>query len=106
MKLEQVILSRQTTIANKRRFLQELEDRNGGTRSLEDLVNRTTCELLRVNLVELNNILDHLRLVEETNTKAAAESTIKATEDSCKTNPDRMRGCYTFEEIAESRGWR
>lgn len=105
MKLEQVIVTLETTIANKKMLLAKMAGEMDGTH-MEVLAKRATCQFLEVNLTELNNILDHLRLVQETQAKAATDAASKAAEDSWKTNPDRMGGCYTFEEIAESRGWR
>ena len=95
MTLEQVIANLERTIQGKRELLSSMAHYSGGS----DLIAEATAGFVEVNVAELERILADLRKVQ------AAEAAEKITR-SWETNPDRMGGCYTSEEIAASRGWR
>ena len=95
MTLEQVIGNLERTIQGKRDLLSDMTFYSGGF----DLVGQATQQFVEVNVAELDRILQDLRKVQQAQ---RAEQAARSWEK----NPDRMGGCYTFEEIAESRGWR
>tara|TARA_R110000868_G_scaffold9620_1_gene47486 strand:- start:5310 stop:5612 length:303 start_codon:yes stop_codon:yes gene_type:complete len=96
MNLEQVIANLERTIQGKRGFLfDSINFYTGG----DGVAERVTSEFLRVNISELERILTDLKQV------LAAQHSEQAA-SSWKENPDRMGGCYTSDEIAESRSWR
>lgn len=101
MTLDQVIVTLENTIAGKQQLLKQLSTPAPGEDPVAAMVKNVTSQFLSVNLTELNNILEHVRLVKQTDTKVQQD----ASDLSWKANPDRMGGCYTFEEIASSRGW-
>ena len=94
MTLEQVIANLEHTIQGKRELLSHIACYRG-----DSLVVQATHGFFEVNVAELEGILQDLRKVQ---TAQRAEQAAGSWEK----NPDRMGGCYTFEEIAESRGWR
>lgn len=94
MTLEQVIANLEHTIQSKRDLLSDMAFYSGGY----DPVAQATRGFVEVNVAELDRILQDLRKVQTAQrAEQAAGSWAK--------NPDRMGGCYTFEEIAASRGW-
>lgn len=101
MTLDQVIETLDTTIEGKQKLLAALDNAGPMEGPVRNHVAKITAEFLRLNLTELNNIRDHLLLVNETITKERE----KAALDNWRSNPDRMGGCYSFEEMAASRGW-
>lgn len=101
MTLDDVIKTLETTIQGKQGLLAEFERVGPFQDPVRTMVTKVTCDFLRVNLTELNNILDHVKLVRE----GMAEAETKAAEDSWRDNLDRSGGQFTFEEIADSRGW-
>jgi len=93
MTLEQVIANLEHTIQGKRELLSHIACYTG-----DSLVIQATQGFVEVNVAELDRILQDLRKVQTAQrAEQAAGSWAK--------NPDRMGGCYTFEEIAASRGW-
>lgn len=93
MTLEQVIANLEHTIQGKRELLSHIACYTG-----DSLVIQATQGFVEVNVAELEGILQDLRKVQTAQrAEQAAGSWAK--------NPDRMGGCYTFEEIAASRGW-
>ena len=93
MTLEQVIAKLEHTIQGKRELLSHIACYTG-----DSLVIQATQGFVEVNVAELEGILQDLRKVQTAQrAEQAAGSWAK--------NPDRMGGCYTFEEIAASRGW-
>lgn len=93
MTLEQVIANLEHTIQGKRELLSHIACYTG-----DSLVIQATKGFVEVNVAELEGILQDLRKVQTAQrAEQAAGSWAK--------NPDRMGGCYTFEEIAASRGW-
>ena len=102
MTLDEVIATLDTTIQGKQQMLTEFSKAVPVSDPVRNMVLTATCEFLRINLTELNNIREHLLLVKQT----TAKDQNQAQEDSWRANPDRMGGAYTSEEIAESRGWR
>ncbi len=90
MTLDQVIRNLENTIQGKRGLLDSINFYTGGNGQAEQV----TAEFLRVNISELERILADLKKVQEAASAASWER-----------NPDRMGGCYTYEEIAASRGW-
>jgi len=93
MTLEQVIANLEHTIQGKRELLSHIACYTG-----DSLVIQATQGFVEVNVAELDRILQDLRKVQ---TAQRAEQAAGSWEK----NPDRMGGCYTFEEIAASRGW-
>lgn len=94
MTLDQVISNLERTIQGKRELLSNIAHYSGGF----DLVGQATQQFVEVNVAELVRILQDLKRVQTAQHSERAAS-------SWEKNPDRMGGCYTFEEIAESRGW-
>ena len=95
MTLEQVISNLERTIQGKRDLLSDMTFYSGGY----DPVTQATRVFVEINVAELERILQDLRKVQ---TAQQAEQAARSWEK----NPDRMGGCYTFEEIAASCGWR
>lgn len=93
MTLEQVIANLEHTIQGKRELLSHIACYTG-----DSLVIQATQGFVEVNVAELDRILQDLRKVQ---TAQRPEQAARSWEK----NPDRMGGCYTFEEIAASRGW-
>lgn len=102
MTLDEVIATLDTTIQGKQQMLTEFSKAAPVSDPVRNMVVTATCEFLRINLTELNNIREHLLMVKE----AAAQEQRQAHEDSWRANPDRTGGSYTSEEIAASREWR
>ena len=87
------------TIAGKEKMLEALHPNNPFTTEYmeegEAMAHRATIEFLKVNIRELKRILEDVE-----------QCCKKATDQSCVTNPDRMGGASTADEINESRAWR
>ena len=93
MTLEQVIANLEHTIQGKRELLSHIACYTG-----DSLVIQATQGFVEVNVAELEGILQDLR-------KVLTAQRAEQAAGSWEKNPDRMGGCYTFEEIAASRGW-
>lgn len=94
MTLEQVISNLERTIQGKRELLSHIACYTG-----DSIVAQATRGFVEVNVAELERILQDLRKLKKA--QHAEQAAL-----SWEKNPDRMGGCYTFEEIAASRGWR
>ena len=101
MNLQTVITNLKNTIAGKEQMLAEKIERNeqGWFNSTSEIVaNRATIEFLKINIDELNRILDDL-----------VECEVKGKEFSTwahwQQNPDRSGGQFTDEEINNADRW-
>lgn len=95
MNLQTVITNLRNTIAGKEKYLEEIrEARNklleveGAGAIAQDSALFATQEFLKININELNRILDDL-----------VECEVKGIEHSWRENPDRSGGQFTDEEI-------
>lgn len=95
MTLEQVIANLERTIRGKRELLSNMAHYSGGS----DLIAQATQGFVEVNVAELDRILQDLKRVQAVQHSEQAAS-------SWEKNPDRMGGCYTEQEIANSQAWR
>ena len=98
MNLQTVITNLRNTIAGKEQMLAEKIERNehGWFNSTSEIVaNRATIEFLKVNIDELNRILDDL-----------VECSVQGINLSWQQNPDRSGGQFTDEEINRAGEWR
>ena len=67
MKLDTIIDNLKAVIANKKMFSEQLKLVQGIPKSPDSwLVNNVTVQFLEVNLTELNNMLDHLNALKQT----------------------------------------
>lgn len=96
MTLEQVIANLEHTIQSKRDLLYDMQYYSSKGDTYMHGVSETFVEQ---NVAELERVLQDLRKVQMA--QRAEQAAL-----SWEKNPDRMGGCYTSEEIAESRGWR
>ena len=101
MNLQTVITNLRNTIAGKEKYLEEVrEARNklleveGAGTIAQDSALFATQEFLKINIAELNRILDDL-----------VECQVKGIELSWRDNPDRMGGQFTQDEIDNANRW-
>jgi hypothetical protein len=94
MNIQTVANNLRATIAGKEKMLAEFESttlRSGA--NLEAVF--ATKEFLKINIAELNRILDDL-----------VECQVKGVEQSWRDNPDRSGGQFTEDEIDNAGAWR
>ena len=101
MNIQTVADNLRNTIAGKERHLVSLNSVLAGHHltDTERTVCATTAKFLEVNLDELKRILQD---VEQCEPSLPGEGN----NDSWITNPDRMGGCYTEDELDTNRGWK
>ena len=95
MNLQTVITNLKNTIAGKEQMLAEYQEARKLATMAEDHALFATVEFLKINIAELNRILDDL-----------VECQVKGIEQSWRDNPDRMGGQFTQEEINRAGKWR
>ena len=101
MNLQTVITNLRNTIAGKEKMLAEQWDKMAfGNPSWQgdigkQMAMKATIEFLKINIDELNRILDDL-----------VECQVKGIELSWRDNPDRSGGQFTDEEINRANEWR
>ena len=83
------------TIEGKEKYLEEVRKARSLASREEDHALFATQEFLKINIDELNRILDDL-----------VECQVKGIEQSWRDNPDRMGGQFTQDEIDNASVWR
>lgn len=91
MNIETVANNLRNTIAGKEALL---TISSANMDSDVDIVDREICEFLKINIAELQRVLQDVE-----------QCVKKESDDSWITNPDRMGGCFTEDELNES-GWK
>ena len=96
MNLSTVITNLKNTIAGKEAYLEEVRKARSLASREEDHALFATQEFLKININELNRILDDL-----------VECQVKGIEHSWRESPDRMGGQFTQDEIYDMNrsGW-
>lgn len=94
MNLSIVITNLKNTIAGKEKYLEEVRKARSLASREEDHALFATQEFLKININELNRILDDL-----------VECEVKGIEQSWRLNPDRMGGQFTQDEIDNANRW-
>ena len=96
MNIQTVAENLRNTIAGKEKYLAECKDAldKGITSTGVHIAVDTTREFLEINIDELKRILQDVE-----------QCAKQQSDDSWITNPDRMGGCYTEDELRES-GWK
>ena len=96
MNLSTVITNLKNTIAGKEKYLEEVRKARSLASREEDHALFATQEFLKININELNRILDDL-----------VECEVKGIEQSWRLSPDRMGGQFTQDEIYDTNrsGW-
>ena len=98
MNLSTVITNLKNTIAGKEKMLAGLNPNNPYSEEFksegEVMARRATIEFLKINIAELNRILDDL-----------VECEVKGIEQSWRESPDRMGGQFTQDEIDNAEKW-
>jgi len=95
MNLSTVITNLRNTIAGKEEALALYESRRDIPRATGDqMAIIATIEFLKINIAELNRILDDL-----------VEVSVKGINLSWQQNPDRMGGQFTQDEIDNAERW-
>ena len=82
------------TIAGKEKYLEEVRKARSLASREEDHALFATQEFLKINISELNRILDDL-----------VECEVKGIEQSWRESPDRMGGQFTQDEIDNAEKW-
>ena len=83
------------TIAGKEKMLTTLQARVGLERAgIDQVAFIATVNFLEINIAELQRVLQDVE-----------QCAKQASDDSWITNPDRMGGCYSEDELKES-GWK
>ena len=88
MNLQTVITNLRNTIAGKEVYLEEVRQARLRGTDREDIALFATQEMLKINIAELNRILDDL-----------VECSVQGIEHSWRENPDRSGGQFTDDEI-------
>ena len=94
MNIQTVAENLRNTIAGKEKYLEEVRKARSLASREEDHALFATQEFLKINIDELNRILDDL-----------VECEVKGIEQSWRLNPDRMGGQFTQEEIDNANRW-
>jgi cell fate (sporulation/competence/biofilm development) regulator YlbF (YheA/YmcA/DUF963 family) len=94
MNIQTVAENLRNTIAGKEKYLEEVRKARSLASREEDHALFATQEFLKINIDELNRILDDL-----------VECEVKGIEQSWRDNPDRMGGQFTQEEIDNANRW-
>ena len=94
MNIQTVAENLRNTIAGKEKYLEEVRKARSLASREEDHALFATQEFLKININELNRILDDL-----------VECEVKGIEQSWRDNPDRMGGQFTQEEIDNANRW-
>ena len=92
MNLQTVITNLRNTIAGKEAYLDQMEK---DIVAYNQTVNYAVAKYLRINIDELNRILDDL-----------VECSVQGINLTWQQNPDRSGGQFTDEEIARGSEWR
>lgn len=99
MNLQTVITNLRQTIAGKEKMLESMNPNNPYSNEYlsegEVMARRATIEFLKINIAELNRILDDL-----------VECSVQGVEHSWRDNPDRSGGQFTRDEIDNAGAWR
>jgi len=97
MNIATVARNIKNTIAGKEKYLAECEDAlaKGITSNGVHIAVDTTRAFLEINIAELKRILQDVE-----------HCVKKESDDSWITNPDRMGGAWTTEELDPNRGWK
>lgn len=96
MNIETVISNLENTISGKDKLLTRLDNtkfEHGAV--FAEAMNLSTIQFLRINIEELNRILDDLKLC-----------SLSHTGDSWNTDVDRQGGSFTMDELHQSRNWK
>ena len=94
MNIQTVITNLKNTIAVKEKYLEEVRKARSLASREEDHALFATQEFLKINIDELNRILDDL-----------VEVSVKGINLSWEQNPDRMGGQFTQDEIDNANRW-
>ena len=116
MNIQTVAQNLRNTIAGKEKMVSQLESRRNIPRAPGDqMAMIATIEFLQINIDELKRILQDVELcveefkvlkddLKETNGRVR-QLERQASDDSWITNPDRMGGCYSEDEM-RNEGWK
>ena len=94
MNIQTVITNLRATIAGKEQMLTATQENYRLSTMAEGMALTATVEFLKINIAELQRILQDVE-----------QCAKQASDDSWITNPDRMGGCYSEDEM-RNEGWK
>jgi hypothetical protein len=94
MNLSTVANNLRATIAGKEQMLAHMNENCGYASTGQVMAHNATVEFLKINIDELKRVL-----------RDVEQCAKQASDDSWITNPDRMGGCYSEDEM-RNEGWK